>query len=322
MHIPDNAIEFNQTFDSEESCLAVLEKLRWPNGFICPNCGHDDGYRLKCRPLIQCTICHAQTSVTAGTLFHRTHLPLTVWFYIIFSTSEDKGGASSARIAAELNMRQKTVWNILHKLRYAMGLRDDLIRLAGFIEMDEAVLGPQARRSHTVFEQLESEDKPKTRSRGRKKKDGGPRKVQTDVLVLVEEEKQSAGVVAMKVLDSVSGRDIREVLNLRLEENQQIKCDGLQAHHTALFGFNCTYNAVVCSGPNGCVELPIVHRAISLLKTFLMGTYYGVSQKHLQSYLNEFCFRFNRKNSAYPKLLSLLRACLFAVPLTQAETSA
>jgi hypothetical protein len=83
--------------------------------------------------------------------------------------------------------------------------------------------------------------------------------------------------------------------------------------------FPCTYEAVVCSGPSGCIELPIVHRTISLLKTFLMGTYFGVARKHLQLYLHEFAFRFNRRKTSQPLWLSLVRACVFALPGHYAE---
>ena len=133
MPIPTNATEFNQQFQSEDSCITFLENIRWPHGFVCPNCSHDDGYRLHSRPLIQCPLCHHQTSVTAGTVFHRTRIPLRVWFFIIYSMSQDKGGASSTRLAAQLGMHQNTVWHIMHKVRHAMGRRDENISLAGFI---------------------------------------------------------------------------------------------------------------------------------------------------------------------------------------------
>ena len=146
MNIPNGAIAFNDEFDSEEKCLAFLEKLRWPHGFVCPNCQHDDGYCISTRKLMQCTVCRHQTSVTAGTIFHKTRIPLRIWFYILFSVGHDKGGASSTRLASELEMHQTTVWHMLHKIRNAMGRRDESIMLSGFIEMDEAVLGPHARR--------------------------------------------------------------------------------------------------------------------------------------------------------------------------------
>src|ERR1700679_928605 len=109
MEIPSNIIEFNDRFNSEEACLEFLKEIRWPQGFVCPNCNHDDGYFLECRPLIQCVLCRHQTSVTAGTLFHKTHVPLRIWFYLIQELVSDKGGASSCRLAATLKMPQKTV---------------------------------------------------------------------------------------------------------------------------------------------------------------------------------------------------------------------
>ena len=139
-------------FDKEGSklrlrCLAYLRELRWEHGFVCPNCGHDDGYQLQSRPLIQCPLCRHQTSITSGTLFHKTRIPLRIWFYIIYAMSLDKGGASSTRLATELGMHQTTVWFMQHKIRHAMGRRDEPIQLAGFIEMDEAIIGPHARRT-------------------------------------------------------------------------------------------------------------------------------------------------------------------------------
>jgi hypothetical protein len=315
MHIPAGAMEFNDRFDSEDACLAFLEELRWPNGFICPNCQHDDGYRIQTRPLIQCALCRKQTSVTAGTVFHKTHLPLRVWFYIIYSMAQDKGGASSSRLGAELQLPQKTVWYVMQKLRHAMGRRDELITLAGFIEMDEAVIGPHARRPTTA---KKPGKQPRRRSWGLLPKTG-ERKLCTSVLVLVEQEPHRAGNVAMKVLDSAAARDIKEFVVERVDEFQHIKTDGFHAHHTVLRSFPCTYEAVTCSGPDGCVELPVVHRTISLLKTFLMGTYFGVAPKYLQLYLNEYAFRFNRRYTKRPLWLSLLLASIFGLPLTHAE---
>ena len=328
MELPGNAIEFNDRFNSEEACLEFLKELRWPNGFVCPNCGHDDGYFLSCRPLVQCVLCRHQTSVTAGTLFHKTHAPLRVWFYIIREVASDKGGASSSRLASVLGMPQKTIWNMLHKIRHAMGRRDENITLAGFIEMDEAIIGPHCRRhsgaratpSPTGPETSTEPDpqKPKQKGRGRPRKNGPNPKTQTPVLVLVEQEPQHAGFVAMKVLDRIARNDILEFVEQRVDECQHIKTDGWLSHHV-LRTFNCTYEAVVCSGADGCTELPIVHRTISLLKNFLMGTYWGVSVKYLHSYLQEFSFRFNRRDTHHPLWLSLLRACVFGLPCSYAE---
>src|ERR1700688_36695 len=122
-----NAIEFQDTFRTEEDCLAYIERIRWPKGFIWPNCGHDFGYRLQERRLIQCAVCRKQTSVTAGTIFHKTRTPLREWFWMIYQLAQDKGGASSVKLAKQLCGYQSTVWNQLHKLRHAMQRRDENI---------------------------------------------------------------------------------------------------------------------------------------------------------------------------------------------------
>jgi hypothetical protein len=331
MLIPETAIEFNSRFNSEGECWAFLMNLRWPKGFICPNCCHDDGHFIESRALIQCYNCRKQTSVTAGTLFHKTRIPLQIWFYIIYAMSQDKAGASSTRLAAQLCMRQATVWHIQHKIRHAMGRRDQSIMLAGFVEMDEAIIGPHARRD-TGSKKDDDDDstkhpptgagkKPKQPGRGRPKKEGKNEKTQTPVLVFVEQEPSHAGFVAMKALDSISRENLLEFAEARVDKFQHIKTDGYSSHHV-LRTFDCTFEAVVCSGPDGCTELPIVHRVISLLKTNLMGTFFGVSVKYLQSYLHEFCFRFNRRDSKLPVWLSALRACIFSQPNTYAEVTA
>lgn len=144
------AIDFQDKFRTEEDCELALARLRWPKGFYCPNCGHDDAYHLLGRRLFQCTVCRHQTSVTAGTMFHATKIPLRHWFWIIYQVAQDKGGGSSSRLARQLGMYQKTVWHLLQKIRHAMGRRDEGIILAGLIELDEAVIGPHARKTGRV----------------------------------------------------------------------------------------------------------------------------------------------------------------------------
>lgn len=154
--------EFNKRYRTEEDCLQAIAKMRWPNGFICPKCEHDDGYRLHDRRVIECALCKYQTSITAGTMFHKTRIPLLKWFWMLFLIAQDKGGASALRLSKQLDMHFRTVWHLLHKIREAMSRRDnEVIRLSTLIQMDEAYFG------------------------------GFKRKAQ--VLVLVEEEKKRSG---------------------------------------------------------------------------------------------------------------------------------
>lgn len=319
--LPKNIFEFQRRFGTDEQCQAELAKMRWPNGFICPNCGHDDGRQLAGRREIQCALCRHQSSVTAGTIFHRTHLPLTCWFWIIYQISHDKGGASATRLASQLNRPYKTIWHVLHKIRHAMGSRDSGITLAGLIEMDEALLGPEARRP--TKEEVDTDPqvqrrKPRKKPWGLKPRHGGKRKTISEVLILVEAERFHAGNVTMHPLPNKHFDTLREIIEERVDEGQWFRTD---AHHThwVLRHLAGRFSIKKSSEAEGCEALPVVHRVISLLKHFLMGTYYGVSVKYLPGYLKEFCFRFMRREKQLQLSSSLLRACVFALPMTYAE---
>ena len=113
-------VESKDRFATKEDCLEYLQNCRWPRGFRCPNCEQDVGYFLTDRPLIQCAVCRHHTSITAGTVFHRTRIPLLNWFWIIYMMASDKGGASASCLAKQLGMYYSTVWNIMQKIRHAM----------------------------------------------------------------------------------------------------------------------------------------------------------------------------------------------------------
>jgi hypothetical protein len=322
MREPCNLIEFQKKFNSEDACLDHLEELRWPRGFICPNCQHDVGYRLTKRRLIQCSVCRHQTSVTAGTLFHKTRIPLVKWFYMIYLTTSDKGGASALRLAKQLGMHYATVWFCLHKIRAAMARRDEDITLAGFIELDEAIIGPHARKPGRPRTTKDPSGRkiPKQRRRGRKPKHGPKTKTQTEVVVMVERENCSAGNIAMKVITKTTRDDLREAAELRVEDNRQFfKTDACQSHYVLRSMGHDLLAQCLSNSPLSVEELPVVHRAIALVKRLLMGTYHGVSSRLLQTYLDEFCFRWNRRDKEQTLWQSALRACALALPTQYAE---
>lgn len=317
-------LDFQKRFQTQEDCVAHLEKLRWPKGFVCPNCGHDDGYPVNSRALIQCCVCRHQTSVTAGTIFHKTRIPLPVWFWMIYMMSQDKGGASVQRMATQLGLYYSTAWHIAQKIRHAMGRRDQTISLAGFIELDEAIIGPHARKTGRQKTSGDDNDKkpkprgPRPKRLGRKPPPGKKQKTQTEVVVMVERERYHAGSLAMKTVESKTRDDIRDFVCARVEGAHHFKTDGLQSH-AVLQSMGHSLDMKAMSGKEACEELPVVHRVISLLKRFLLGTYHGVSARYLQRYLNEFCFRFIRRDTQRSICSSLLRACVFTVPMTYAE---
>lgn len=233
--------------------------------------------------------------------------------------AQDKGGTSALRLATQLGMHYSTVWHIVQKIRYAMGRRDEGILLAGFIELDEGVIGPHARKPGRPS-RSNGGTAPRKKRLGRLPQPGGKRKLQTEVIVMVERENAQAGNLAMKVIMKTTRDDLKEAVGLRVEDNQQwFKSDAYQSHF-AIRSMGHNLQALrLAKTPLSVEELPIVHRAIALLKRFLMGTYHGVSDRYLQAYVDEFCFRWNRRHSQNSIVSSLLKACALAVPCTYAE---
>jgi ISXO2-like transposase domain/Transposase zinc-ribbon domain len=133
--------QFQAAYGTEAQCRAVVEKLRWPDGFVCPVCGGGTCHRLNTRPKIQCGSCRHQTSLTAGTIFHATKLPLTRWFLAIWLVATAKNGISSVELGRRLGIRQTNAWALKQKIMQVMATRDDAKPLTGRVEMDDAYLG-------------------------------------------------------------------------------------------------------------------------------------------------------------------------------------
>jgi hypothetical protein len=228
-------------------------------------------------------------------MFEKTHMPLTIWFRMIYFVAQDKGGASSSRLASQFGIPQKTAWHMLHKIRTAMGTRNKLTQLVGNIELDEGFFCKEARKYQPA---------PKT---------------ETQVLVMVESLGERAGNIVMQVIDSASRDNIEEVVDQYVSnEQQQFTTDGWQAHWV-LKSIGHGVDIKRSPGKVAVERLPWMHTFMSLARRFLMGTYHGVSQKMLQLYLDELCFRANRRFHQSSICLSLLRACIFKLPTTYAE---
>ena len=133
--------EFLSLYGTEQQCFDALYRWRWPNGFVCPNCDHDRGCQLTTHKLQQCYRCNRQTSITAGTIFEATKLPLTVWFQGIYFMTQDKKGASAMKLHRQLGISYNAAWSMRHKLMQVMMERDRAHPLGGFIQLDDAYLG-------------------------------------------------------------------------------------------------------------------------------------------------------------------------------------
>jgi transposase-like protein len=275
----------------ESACVDQLIRYRWPNGFVCPHCGHDRGYFMGRRHLYQCASCAHQVSVTAGTIFEASKLALVKWFWAIYLTASDKGGISALRLAQQIGVSWITAYRMLRKIRQAMGRRDSLYRLSELIEVDDALVGG--------------------RHVGGKRGRGAEGK--TPILVAVENLGEKAGFVAMEAVASVTQEAVRAFAKRHINPAQMVRSDALSS--LSSLGETQHHAARVTPADKAGEWLPWVHIAIGNLKAFLLGTYHGVSGKYLQGYLNEFCYRFNRRRAIHELPLRLLDACVQHVPI-------
>ena len=270
--------EFRTRFSTEESCRAELFRLRFPNGFVCPKCGCTEYYPVRGRNAFQCRACRHQTSVTAGTVMHRTHLPLTAWFWAIYLCATDKRGISAVQLSRTLGICYESAWYLLHRIRRAMAQRDENYALSGIVEVDDGYVGGATRNG----------------KRGRR----------TDkakiVVALSKTENGAALFTRMQVVEDVTSKTLQQVVGKAVAPGAKIECDGYRSYKN-LSGVELDAKKYEPG------DLHWLHKAISNLKAFLLGTYHGRCTQ-LQSYLDEFCFRFNRRKTGDQIFIRLTRA--------------
>lgn len=275
---PRSLSEFEGLFGSEQACRDYLMRLRWPEGFRCPGCG-GSGFWMSRRGLRICRNCEQQVSVTAGTIFQASHKPLSQWFRAMWYVTASKSGASALGLQRVLGLGSyRTAWAWLHKLRRAM-VRPGRDRLAGRVEVDETYLGAR-QEGHP----------------GR----GGRKAL---VVIAAQEDGTKIGRVRMARVPDASARSLHRFVADAVEPGSVVHTDGW-AGYAGLAAKSYRHEASAQGRLNlvGAEEdlLPRVHRVVSLLKRWLMGTHHGaVSPEHLDYYLDEFTFRFNRRTSHY-----------------------
>ncbi|MCK5704344.1 MAG: IS1595 family transposase, partial [Cyclobacteriaceae bacterium] len=261
---------WQKRFGTEKACAQSLAKVRWPQGFQCPACGSMKSSFIVTRKLHQCSQCRHQVSVTFDTLFHATKIPLVKWFWAIYLTASDKGGISALRLSKQIEVSWRTARNMLKKIRTAMAHRDSIYRLQKLIEFDDTyVSGKRAGK----------------RGRGAEGK--------KSVLVAVETRNKGAGFVAMKAVETVSKKTVRDFLAFHLKVGQNVRTDALPALNSVAESH--VHEKKVTPPEKASQWLPLVHIMIGNMKQFINGTFHGVSSEYLQEYLDEFCYRFNRR---------------------------
>jgi transposase-like protein len=270
---PRTLRELERRFSDEQACRAYLYALRWPEGFVCPRCGGKGAWAMS-RGLWLCRDCRRQVSVLAGTVFQDSHLPLTTWFRAMWHVTSQKNGISALGLQRSLGLGSyETAWAMLHKLRRAM-VRPGRERLGGVVEVDEAYWGGEEKGV-----------------RGRLTYD------KALIMVAAEEDGRGIGRIRMGRVASLSKENLHSFIREAVEPGSTVRTDGLN-HYMGLAGYVHDRHIQRDQAP-GEHLMPRVHRVVSLLKRWLLGTHQGaIAHDHLDYYLDEFTFRFNRRKSA------------------------
>ncbi len=268
-------------FPTEQACIAYLFDLRWPEGFVCPSCGFSGPpWRLDKKPtLVRCPNCRKDISLTAGTIMHRTKLPVRTWFWAAYLVTSETTGISATQFARQLGIScHETAYQVLHKLRAAM-VRPGREQIGGEdpVQIDETLIDMRLRRK------------------------GGDELSVATVVGAVEVRTSKAGnKYAGRIRLLAVPSNWKDVLERFVAENvlpgSHVTTDGNPGYaNLKALGYKHKYIAMHGDPEKLNKYLPTIHVIFSNLKTWLLGTFHSVSERHLQAYLNEYVFRFNRR---------------------------
>lgn len=302
---PDTVVQFAGWFPDDDACLDYLAWLRWGDaGFACHLCGvAERGWVRADGVSWDCGACGSRTSATAGTIFHRTRTPLTVWFRAAWELTTRANGCSARGVQRTLGLGSyQTAWMMLHRFRRAMVV-PGRARLSGVVEVDDMFIGGR--------------NKPGMAGRSAR-----PHK--TPVLVMAERRSRGIGRCRAVVLDRVDKAALRAALRDNIEPGSAVRSDGLVVLHQSLDGYVHDRVSARESADPPHVLFPAVSRVQAQAKRWLAGTLQGaVEPEHLQEYLHEFEFRFNRRKANKPGLLfyRLLEQTVVCAPVGYADVA-
>lgn len=288
--------EINKLYSTDDRCRELLERLRWPEGVTCPRCKDRRVSRMKDYARFECVGCEYQFTVTSGTIFHDSHLPLPTWFLAVLLLCEAKKGMSAMQIKRTLGVAYKTAWYLCHRIRAAMATAEKGM-LYGTVEMDETYLGGVQR--------------------GHQHKPGHPECKKEIVIGLRQRggetrffhaEDAKSGTLAQFIRENIS-EDVDVIVTDEFNAYPgAMKATGHTAKHKTIRHKSKVY-------VDGDIHTNTVESAFSLLERGVIGTWHRISAKHLAAYLEEMTFRFNRRNSA-DLFVDTLRHMVTADPLT------
>jgi len=291
--------DFVKMFAEDSACAAYLERLRWPLGFVCPACQHQRKPWRQTRGRLVCPACHHETSVTAGTLFDKTRTPLTTWFDAAWHVTTTKNGVSAKTLERTLGISYQVAWHMLHRFRVAM-VRPLREPLSGEVEVDETMIGG-----------VEEGGK---RGRGAIK----------EIVVIAVEIKRPKGYgrIRMRHIPDASSKSLGTFVRETIATKSILCTDGWNGYNGLSDEYVHRQTILSSSDDPAHIAMPGVHQVASLLKRWLLGTHQGsFAKEHLQSYLEEFTFRFNRRTSHSRGLLfhRLLEQAVSTPPVTEDE---
>ena len=269
-------LELFQDYGTEEQCTQALFQWKWPEGFVCPECGTKSFCTLKCRKVYQCNHCHHQTSLTSGTIFSSTKLPLSLWFLAIHLITQSKTGMSALELKRQVGVSYNTAWSMKQKIMQVMKERDDKKPLSGVIQLDDVYWGGELHGG----------------SRGR----GSKNKTPFVTAVSINEEGHPVAM-NMNVVKGFRLTEISRWARHHLEPGSTVVSDGL-ACFSAVKDADCNHVSIVTGGGPQSVtkeEFAWVNTMIGNVKNAITGTYHAINPKHLPRYLAEFCYRYNRR---------------------------
>ena len=298
MKIPANQLEFEEMFNTEEACLDYLCSLRWPNGFVCPTCASIRSWK-KDRGRYECMDCNGETTITSGTIFHKTTKPLQFWFRAIWWMVAQKNGVSAKGLQKILGLGSyQTSWLWLHKFRRLMVL-SGRSKLRGIVEVDEVLVGGKVSGK---------------RGRGAEGK--------SLVAVAVEVKGRKTGRVRLAKITDASSETLTKFILNNIEKSTTIITDGWPSYNEiSKMGYSQKVQKSTVKD-DGEEVLPNVHRIASLLKRWLLGTHQSYLNKNkLEYYLDEYVFRYNRRTSTSRGLLfyRLIEQGAISKPITYKE---
>ena len=300
---PRNWSEFLAWFPSDEACATYLERLRWPQEFVCPACAVAQQPYRSSRGRLMCRACGRQSTVTAGTIFDKTRTPLRVWLAAAWYLTNQKQGVSALGLQRVLGLGSyQTAWTMLHRFRRAM-VRPDRERLKGLVEVDETYLAITDREEPI--------------SRANRKSNTSKVLV---VLAVEMAQPKGFGRIRLRRIEAESTECVIPFVQASIEPGARVRTDGSAVYRPlAELGYDHQRTVMQGSDIPAHVSMAGVHRVASLVKRWILGTHHGsVQPAHLDAYLDEFVFRFNRRTSTSRGLLfyRLLQQAVLTGPVT------